>query len=86
MAAWPAKPAASDVVAHATAARVLAPRASTVNPLDVALNSTRNLRENLMDSRRSCQRGPGLRIGTADAARGAATKSGGWRSSGTLCC
>ena len=36
MAAWPAKPAASDVVAHATAERVLAPRASTVSPLDTA--------------------------------------------------
>jgi hypothetical protein len=49
MAAWPGKPAASDVVAHATAERVLAPHAGTVSPLEVALNSTRNLRENLMD-------------------------------------
>ena len=49
MAAWPAKPAASDVVAHATAERVLAPCASTVSPLEAAVNSTRNLRENLTD-------------------------------------
>jgi len=46
MAARPAKPAASDVVAHATAERVLAPRAGTVSPPEVALNSTRNLTEN----------------------------------------
>ena len=49
MAAWPAKPAASDVVAHATAERVLATRASSVSPVEAAVNSTRNLRENLMD-------------------------------------
>jgi hypothetical protein len=49
MAAWPAKPAASDVVAHATEKRVLAPRASTVSPVEASVNSTRNLRENLMD-------------------------------------
>jgi hypothetical protein len=49
MAGWPAKPAASDVVAHATAETMLAPRVSTVNPLKAAVNSTRNLRENLMD-------------------------------------
>ena len=49
MAAWPAKPAASDVVAHATAERVLAPRASTVSPVEGAVNSTCKPRENLMD-------------------------------------
>jgi hypothetical protein len=32
-----------------------------------------------MDSGRSVHTGPGLQIGTADAARGAATKFGGWR-------
>jgi hypothetical protein len=48
MAACPAKPAASDVVAHATAAWVLAPSASTVSPLEASVNSTPNLRENLM--------------------------------------
>jgi hypothetical protein len=47
MAAWPAKPAASDVVAHATAQRVLATRANTVSPLEAAVNSTCNLREQL---------------------------------------
>jgi hypothetical protein len=49
MAAWPAKPAASDVVAHATAQRVLATCASSVSPVEAAVNSTRNLRENLSD-------------------------------------
>lgn len=49
MAGWPAKPAASDVVAHATAQRVLATRASSVSPVEAAVNSTRNLRENLRD-------------------------------------
>jgi hypothetical protein len=49
MAAWPAKPAASDVVAHATAERALATRASSVSPVETAVNSSRNLRENLMD-------------------------------------
>ena len=49
MARWPAKPAASDVVAHATAQRVLATRANSVSPVEAAVNSTRNLRENLRD-------------------------------------
>jgi hypothetical protein len=49
MAAWRAKPVASDVVAHATAEKVLAPRASTVSRVEAAVNSTRNLRENLMN-------------------------------------
>ena len=49
MAAWPAKAAASDVVAHATAERVFATCASTVSPVEAAVNSTRNLRENLRD-------------------------------------
>ena len=49
MAAWFAKPAASDAVAHATAERALAPSASAVSPLEAAMNSTRNLRKNLMD-------------------------------------
>ncbi len=42
-------PAACYWVAHATAGRVLAPRGSTVSLLEAAVNSTRNLRENLMD-------------------------------------
>ena len=49
MTAWPAKPAASDVVAHATAEGVLAPCACAVSLLETAVNSTRNLRENLRD-------------------------------------
>ena len=48
MAAWPAKPAATDVVAHATLKGVGA-RVSAVSPLEAAVNSTRNLRKNLMD-------------------------------------
>ena len=47
MAGWPAKPAASDVVAHAAAPRVLATRASSVSPVEAAVNSTRNMREKL---------------------------------------
>ena len=86
MAAWPAKPAASDVVAHATAQRVLATRARRVSPVEAAVNSTRNLREDLRDFSTLFHSGPGSLIGTADAARGAATKSGGWRSSETLSC
>ena len=39
-----------------------------------------------MTSRPSFHGGPSIRIGMADAARGAATKSGGWRSSGRLSC
>jgi len=49
MTAWPAKPAASDVVAHATAEGVLAPCACAVSLLETAVNSTRNLRENSMN-------------------------------------
>jgi hypothetical protein len=49
MAAWPAKPAASKVVAHATAERTSAPRAGAASPIEAAVNSTRNPRENLMD-------------------------------------
>jgi hypothetical protein len=49
MAAWPAKPAATDVVAHATAQRVFVGGAGAVSPLQAAVNSTRNPRENLMD-------------------------------------
>jgi hypothetical protein len=49
MAAWPAKPAASDVVAHATAERVLAPRANTVSPLEAGGEFDPQARENLMD-------------------------------------
>jgi hypothetical protein len=86
MAGWPAKPAASDVVAHATAQRVLATRASSVSPVEAAVNSTRNLRENLRDFSTLFSLWSGSLIGTADAARGAATKCGGWRSSGTLSC
>jgi hypothetical protein len=48
MTARHAKPAASDVVAHATGETVLAPSASTVSPLDAAVTSTRKLRKNLM--------------------------------------
>lgn len=44
MAGWPARLAASEVVAHATAERVLAPRASAVSPLEAAVNPTRDLR------------------------------------------
>ena len=46
MATWPAKPAASAVVAHATAERVLEPCAGVVSPLETTVSSTRNLREN----------------------------------------
>lgn len=60
MAGWPAKPAASDVVAHATGERVLAPRASTVSPPETAVHSTRNLRENLMDFSTLFHTGPRL--------------------------
>jgi hypothetical protein len=49
MAGWPAKPAASDVVAHATAQMVLATSAGSVSPVEAAVNSTCNLRENLRD-------------------------------------
>jgi hypothetical protein len=49
IAGCPAKPAASDVVAHATAQRVLATCASSVSPVEAAVNSTRNLQENLRD-------------------------------------
>jgi hypothetical protein len=49
MAAGPAKPAASDVVAHATAERVLAARVGVVSPLESTVSSTRNMRENLRD-------------------------------------
>jgi hypothetical protein len=49
MAAWPAKPAASELVAHATAERVFAPIPGAVSPLEAEVTSTRNLRENLMD-------------------------------------
>jgi hypothetical protein len=49
MATWPARPAASDVVAHATAEWVLAPLASTVSLLEAAVNKTRDLQENLVD-------------------------------------
>jgi hypothetical protein len=49
MAAWPAKPAASDVVAHATAEWVLAPCTGSVSPLETSMSSTGNLRQNLMD-------------------------------------
>jgi hypothetical protein len=49
MAASSAAPAASDTVAYATADGVLAPRASTVSPLETAVNSTRTLRENSID-------------------------------------
>jgi hypothetical protein len=38
MAGWPAKRAASNVVAHATAQRVLANRASSVSPVEAAVN------------------------------------------------
>jgi hypothetical protein len=49
MAASPAKPAASDKVAHATAERVLAPRASTVSPVEVGGNFDPQPVRNLMD-------------------------------------
>jgi hypothetical protein len=49
MTALPAKPAARDVVAHATAEGMLAPRASTVSSLEAAVNSTWKLRDNFMD-------------------------------------
>jgi len=48
-AAWPTKPAASEVVAHATAERVLAHCVGAVSPLETTANSTPDLRENLMD-------------------------------------
>ena len=87
MAAWPAKPAASDVVAHATAERVLAPRASTRQSAgsrgEFDAQPAREL-DGFLDALFTLV--PALRIGTADAARGAATKSGGWRSSGALSC
>jgi hypothetical protein len=38
-----------DVVAHATAQRVLATRARSVSPVEAAVNSARNLGENLRD-------------------------------------
>jgi hypothetical protein len=37
------------VVAHATAERVLAPRASIRQSVEAAVNSTRNPRENVVD-------------------------------------
>lgn len=86
MAGWPAKPAASAVVAHAAAERVLAPRDSAVSRVETTANSTRDLRENLWISRRSFHSDPGFGFRTADAARGAATKGGGWRTSGALSC
>ena len=46
MTAWPAKPVASEMVAHATAEGVLATRASSVSLVEAAVNSTRNRREN----------------------------------------
>ena len=49
MAAWPAKSAASDAVAHATAERVLAPCVSAVGQLEAAKNPTRDLNKNLMN-------------------------------------
>jgi len=49
MAASPATPAASNVVAHATVEGLLALRVSIVGPLEAAVNSTCKLRENLMD-------------------------------------
>ena len=48
MGGWPAKPAASDVVAHATAQRALATRASSVSPVEAAVNSTQS-EEGLVD-------------------------------------
>ena len=47
IAGWPAKSAASDVVAHATAERVLATRASSVSPVEAGVNSTWRLQEKL---------------------------------------
>jgi hypothetical protein len=49
MTAWRATPAASDVVAHATAEMVLAPGADVVSPPETTVSSTRNMRENLRD-------------------------------------
>jgi hypothetical protein len=45
--AWPAKPAAIDVVAHATAERVWPHRVSTVSSLEAVVYLTRRLTEKL---------------------------------------
>ena len=79
MVAWPAKPAATDVVAHATRKECWRPVSAAVGPLEAAKNPVLNLSKNLMNLRLSFQRGPSIWIGMADAARGAATKCGGWR-------
>ena len=48
-AGWPAKPAASEVVAHATARGCWRPVSAPSVGLEAAVNSTRKLRKNLMD-------------------------------------
>jgi hypothetical protein len=49
MAAWPAKPAARDVVAHATAEQAVGVRVGAESPPACAGGSTRNLENNSMD-------------------------------------
>jgi len=49
MAAWPAKPAATDVVAHATLKECCRRVLSAVGPLKPAKNATRDLFKNLMN-------------------------------------
>ena len=86
MAAWPAKAAATDVVAHATLAGChrLSRRLETA-PVDghtLMAFPRRVGTASGAPSHSGCQ----PQLETADAARGAATMSGGWRSSGTPSC
>jgi len=49
MAAWPAKPAATDVVAHATQTQCWRPVSAAVGPLEAAKNPVHDLSKNLMN-------------------------------------
>jgi hypothetical protein len=49
MAAWPAKPAARDVVAHATAEQAVGVRVGAESLAGVREDSTRNLENNSMN-------------------------------------
>ena len=49
MTAWPAKPAATDVVAHATLKECWRPVSAAVGPLEAAKNPVRDLSKNLMN-------------------------------------
>ena len=80
MAAWSAKPAATDVVAHATLKECWRPVLARSIRWEAAKNPTRDLSKNLINFSASFHNGPSIRIGMADAARGAARKSGGWPS------